>query len=172
MLHVSWIFTGPFWKVTCNRHFLIFKKVLWNSENVSANRKRGIIIQNKIVHSLTVLKGEAWWLNGEAWWLKGRRGGSRGGVVALGEAWWLNGSAPGCCPAVPGSNPASPQPTADCQSSGGLPPRNGTWLRADLCEGQQRKNYKNEPLVPQKITKKKKKKNSFKSLQKLKCFYS
>ncbi len=51
----------------------------------------------------------------EAWWLKGgvvalgRRGGSR-------EAWWLNGSAPDCCPAVPGSNPA------DCPSPGGLPP--------------------------------------------------
>jgi hypothetical protein len=38
------------------------------------------------------------------------------------EAWWLNGSAPDCCPAVPGSNPASPQPTADCSSTGGLPP--------------------------------------------------
>jgi hypothetical protein len=44
----------------------------------------------------------------EAWWLK--------------EAWWLNGSAPDCCPAVPGSNPASSQPTADCPSSGGLLP--------------------------------------------------
>jgi hypothetical protein len=59
---------------------------------------------------------EAWWLNvgrhggsiWEAWWLNvGRRGGS------IWEAWWLNGSAPDCCPAVPGSNPASPQPTAD-----------------------------------------------------------
>jgi hypothetical protein len=38
------------------------------------------------------------------------------------EAWWLNGSAPDCCPAVPGSNPAAPQPTADCPSPGGLPP--------------------------------------------------
>ncbi len=37
-------------------------------------------------------------------------------------AWWLSGSAPDCCPAVPGSNPASPQPTADCPSPGGLPP--------------------------------------------------
>ncbi len=59
----------------------------------------------------------------------GRRGGSMGGVVAhlggvvaLWEAWWLNGSAPDCCPAVPGSNPATPQPTADCPSPGGLPP--------------------------------------------------
>jgi hypothetical protein len=33
----------------------------------------------------------------------------------------------------------SPQPTADCQSPGGLPPWDGTWLQADLCEGQQRR---------------------------------
>jgi hypothetical protein len=38
------------------------------------------------------------------------------------EAWWLNGSAPDCCPAVLGSNPVSPQPTADCLSPDGLPP--------------------------------------------------
>jgi hypothetical protein len=38
------------------------------------------------------------------------------------EAWWLNGSAPDCCPAVLGSDPVSPQPTADCQSPDGLPP--------------------------------------------------
>ncbi len=55
------------------------------------------------------LNGEAWWLNGEAWWLNY-------------EALWLNGSAPDCCPAVSSSNPASPQPTADCLSTGGLPP--------------------------------------------------
>jgi hypothetical protein len=42
-------------------------------------------------------------------------------ILAL-KAWWLNGSAPDCCPAVQGTNPASPQPTADRQSSGGLPP--------------------------------------------------
>ncbi len=45
----------------------------------------------------------------EVWWLNE-------------EAWWLNGSMPDCCPAVPGFNPASPHPTADCQSPGGLPP--------------------------------------------------
>ncbi len=38
------------------------------------------------------------------------------------EAWWLNGSVPDCCPAVLGSNLVSPQPTAACQSPGGLPP--------------------------------------------------
>jgi hypothetical protein len=53
----------------------------------------------------------------------GKHGGSSGSVVAqLWEAWWLNGSVPDCCPAVPGSNPMSPQPTADCKSPGGLPP--------------------------------------------------
>jgi hypothetical protein len=29
------------------------------------------------------------------------------------EAWWFNGSVPDCCPAVPGSNPVSPQLTAN-----------------------------------------------------------
>ncbi len=56
-----------------------------------------------------VAYGKVWWLFGKVWWLNGK-------------VWWLNGSAPDCCPAVPGSNPASPQPTADCQSPGGLPP--------------------------------------------------
>jgi hypothetical protein len=42
-------------------------------------------------------------------------------VAQCWEAWWLSGSVPDCCPAVPGSNLASRQPTADCQSSGGLP---------------------------------------------------
>jgi hypothetical protein len=54
---------------------------------------------------------------GVAWWL------NAGGMVAqCWVAWWLNGSAPDCCPAVLGSNPVSPQPTADCQSPDGLPP--------------------------------------------------
>jgi hypothetical protein len=50
-----------------------------------------------------------------------------GSMVAKGrcggfwEAWWLNGHVPDCCPAVPGSNPASTQPTADSRSPGGLP---------------------------------------------------
>jgi hypothetical protein len=37
------------------------------------------------------------------------------------EAWWLYGSMTDCCPAVLGSNPVSPQHTADCKSLGGLP---------------------------------------------------
>ncbi len=87
----------------------------------------------------------------EAWWLNvGRRGGS------IWEAWWLNGSMPDCCPAVPGSNPASPQPTADCQSPGGLPP--GIALDCELTSvrGNRGENYENEPLVRQKNIKKKK----------------
>ncbi len=42
--------------------------------------------------------------------------------VHLAEVWWFNGSALDCRPAVPGLNPASAQPTTDCQSPGGLPP--------------------------------------------------
>jgi hypothetical protein len=40
--------------------------------------------------------------------------------VARRETRWLNGIVPDCCPAFPGSNPASPQPTADCPTPGGL----------------------------------------------------
>jgi hypothetical protein len=63
-----------------------------------------------------------------------------GGMVAqFWEAWWLSDSEPECCPAVPGWNPASPQPTADCQSSGGLPPGKAlscglTSVRGDIGE--------------------------------------
>ncbi len=65
---------------------------------------------------------EVWWLNG---W----------------EARWLNGSVPDCCPAVPGSNPATSQPRADYQSPDGLP--TGMALdQADLCEGQQRRKLR------------------------------
>jgi hypothetical protein len=35
----------------------------------------------------------------------------------------------------------------------------GTWLRADLCEGNRGENYENEPLVQQKHIKKKVYKN-------------
>jgi hypothetical protein len=71
------------------------------------NPPNNTVSRNSCVGLLTSREGR--WLNREARWL------SR-------EASWLNGSAPDCCPAVPGSNPASPQPTADCQSPGGLPP--------------------------------------------------
>ncbi len=54
--------------------------------------------------------------------MAGGHGGSMAGVVAQWRAWWLNGCTSDCSPAVPGSNPAPPQPTADCQYSGGLPP--------------------------------------------------
>ncbi len=93
------------------------------------------------------LNREAWWLIREAWWLKGRRGGSKGGVVAHREAWWFNCSAPDCCPAVPGSNPASPQPTADRQSPGGFQP--GMTLGSGLTSVRSNRgeNCEKEPLI-------------------------
>jgi hypothetical protein len=51
-------------------------------------------------------------------------------LIMLREKWWLAGRAQDCCLAVPGSNPAFPQPFADCQFLGGLPP--GTILRRRL----------------------------------------
>jgi hypothetical protein len=87
-----------------------------------------------------------WWLNwgrcggliGKVWWLNlGRCGG------LIGKVWWLNGSAPDCCPAVPGSNPASPQPTADCQSSGGLPPGIALGCELASARGDRGENYIN-----------------------------
>ncbi len=78
-----------------------------------------------------------------------RRGGSmvlrRGGSMP--EAWWLNGSVPDCCPAVPGSNPAPPQPTADCQSPVGLPPGMTLGCGLTSVRGNRGENYENEPLV-------------------------
>jgi hypothetical protein len=64
------------------------------------------------------------------------------------EAWWLSGGVPDCYPTVPGSNPASPQPTADCQSSGGLPPGMAlgcglTSMRSDRGEKMNRRFAKN-----------------------------
>jgi hypothetical protein len=90
------------------------------------------------------LNREAWWLNREAWWLNR-------------EAWWLNGSVPDCCPAVPGSNLASPQPTADCNSPGGLPPGMALGCGPTSVRGKRGENYDNEPLVRQKHIKIKKK---------------
>jgi hypothetical protein len=87
-----------------------------------------------------------------------------GEVAQCGKVWWLNGSALDCCPAVPGSNPASPQPTADCQSSAGLPP--GIALACELTSvrGDRRENYE--------ITKKHiKKKKVFKCTENSHLFY-
>ncbi len=64
--------------------------------------KVGRVIQNGR-EGVVAQWGKVWWLNG-------------------GKVWWLNGSTSDCSPAVPGSNPVPPQPIADCQSSGGLPP--------------------------------------------------
>jgi hypothetical protein len=76
--------------------------------------------------------------------------------VAHREAWWLNCSAPDCCPAVQGSNPASPQPTADCQSPGGLPPGMALGSGLTSVRSNRRENCEKEPLIRQKHIKKKK----------------
>ncbi len=65
------------------------------------------------------------------------------------EARWLNGSTPDCCPTVPGSNPESPQPTADCQSSGGLPP--GVALGCGLTSVRGNRGENQEKLTTQNI---------------------
>ncbi len=57
------------------------------------------------------------------------------------EACWLRGSAPDCCPAVPGSNLAPPQPTSDCQSSGGLPPGMALGCGLISVRGESGENY-------------------------------
>ncbi len=57
------------------------------------------------------------------------------------EAWWLSGSAPDCCPAVPGLNPVSPQPTTDSQSSGGLPPGMALGCGLTSVRGNRGENY-------------------------------
>jgi hypothetical protein len=67
--------------------------------------------------------------------------GKHGGTM-IREALWLNGSTPDCCPAVPGSNPASPQPTADCKSPGGLPPGMALGCGLTSVRGNRGKNDK------------------------------
>ncbi len=66
--------------------------------------------------------------NREAWWLNR-------------EAWWLSGSVPDCCPTVPGSDPVSPQHTADCQSDGGLPPGMALGCGLTSVRGNSGENY-------------------------------
>ncbi len=73
--------------------------------------------------------------------------------MAQWEAWWLNGSVPDCCPPVPGSNPVSPQPTADCQSPGGLQP--GMALGCELTSVRKKKLRKMSCWFAKKICKKK-----------------
>jgi hypothetical protein len=87
----------------------------------------------------------------------GKCGGSIGkGGGSIREGWWLSGGMPDCCPAVPGSNLASPKPTADRQSPGGLPPGMALGCRLTSVRGNRGENYENEPLVRQKSIKKKK----------------
>jgi hypothetical protein len=61
--------------------------------------------------------------------------------VAQWEARWLNGSMSDCCSAVPGSHPASPQPTVDCQSPGGLPPGIAVGCGLTSVRGKRGENY-------------------------------
>jgi hypothetical protein len=108
------------------------------------------------------LNREAWWLNRETWWLNREAWSLNREVWWLNrEAWWLNrevwrlnSSVPDCCPAVPDLIPASPQPTADCQSPGGLPLGVALGCRLTSVKGNRRENYENEPLVRQKHIKK------------------
>jgi hypothetical protein len=62
---------------------------------------------------------------------------------------------PDCCPTVPGSNPAPPQLTTDCQSPGGLPPGMALGCGLTSVRGNRGENNENEPLVRQKQTKEK-----------------
>jgi hypothetical protein len=77
-------------------------------------------------------------------------------IVFSSMAWWLSGSVPDWCPAVPGLNPVSPQPTADCQSSGGFPPGMALGCGLISMRGTEEKIMRNKPLVRQKRIKKKK----------------
>ncbi len=56
---------------------------------------------------------------------------------------WLNGSTSDCCPTVPGSNLASWGDTADCQSSGGLPPGMALGWGLTSVRGNRGENYEN-----------------------------
>jgi hypothetical protein len=78
-------------------------------------------------------------------------------LVMSREAWWLSGSMPDCCPAVPGSNPVSPQPTADCQSSGGLPPGMAFGWGLTSVRGNRGENYEKWTASSPKTYKEKKK---------------
>jgi hypothetical protein len=53
---------------------------------------------------------------------------------------------PDCCPAVPDSNSASPQPTADCQSSSGLPPKMAFGFRLTSVRGDRVEDIKEKHL--------------------------
>jgi hypothetical protein len=92
----------------------------------------------------------------KAWWHIGRCCGSNR------EALWLIGSVPDSCLAVPGPYPVPPQPTADCQSFGGLPPWMALGCGLTSVRGNRGENYENEPLVCKNLKKKKNEKDKFK----------
>jgi hypothetical protein len=93
----------------------------------------------------------------ENWRQLGRSGGSIREVWWLNrEAWWFNGSAPDCCPAVPGSNLVSPQPTADCQCAGELPPGMALGCGLTFVRGNRGENYEKWTTASLKTYKEKK----------------
>jgi hypothetical protein len=59
------------------------------------------------------------------------------------EVWRLIGSTPDCCPAVLGSNPVSPQPTADSKSPDGLPPGMALGWGLTSVRGDRGENHEN-----------------------------
>jgi hypothetical protein len=71
------------------------------------------------------------------------------------HSWRLNGSAPDCCSAVPGSKPPSPQPTAECQSPGGLPPGMALGCGLTSVRGNRGKNDKMNRWFAKNIQRKK-----------------
>jgi hypothetical protein len=56
--------------------------------------------------------------------------------------WGSSIVVPDCCPAVPSSNPESLQPTADCQSPGGLSPGMALGCGLISVRVDRRENYK------------------------------
>ncbi len=110
-----------------------------------------------------VAQWEAWQLNWEAWQLNGRRGSSMGGVVAQGRrgssmeavvAQWQRARLLSCSPGFE----SGVSPAHSCLPiSWWVATWDGTWLRADLCEGQQwRKLRKRNRWFTKNIQRKKK----------------
>ncbi len=125
---------------------LWFNGKAWWFKGRRGGSREGVVVQGKAWW----FNGKAWWFFGKAWWFKGRHGGSREGMVVRWEgvvvqekAWWFNDSTSDCCPAVLGSNPVSPQPAADWQFSGGLPPGMALGCGLTSVRGDRGENYEN-----------------------------
>jgi hypothetical protein len=79
---------------------------------------------------------------------------------------------PDCCPAVPGSNLVSPQPTADCQSPGGLPPGMALACGLTSVRGNRGEYYENEPWFTKTYKEKKKRKTNHLDLDSIRVLNS